>query len=141
MALFGSKKEKAKKVETTSALKPSSKEVAPAKREQNAVEQTKQTKQAKSAAWSREAVLIRPRITEKASDLAAVNAYAFEVTPDATKSSVAAAVRDMYNVDPVKVAVIKIPTKQVTNANKKGVKRGGKKAYVYLAPGQTIEFT
>lgn len=85
-------------------------------------------------------VLVRPRITEKAvigADKAGV--YVFEVMPKATKTQIAASVQDAYKVEPVKVRIAKIPTKVVFVRGKKGVKSGGKKAYVYLKKGDKIE--
>ncbi|OHA88607.1 MAG: 50S ribosomal protein L23 [Candidatus Zambryskibacteria bacterium RIFCSPHIGHO2_02_FULL_43_14] len=85
-------------------------------------------------------VLLRPRITEKAV-LAAdkSHVYVFEVTKNATKKSISASVRDAYKVNSVKVRVAAIPSKQVFVRGKKGIKSGGKKAYVYLKPGDKIE--
>lgn len=85
-------------------------------------------------------VLLRPRITEKAA-LAADKSrvYVFEVTKDATKKSISASVRDIYKVNPVKVRVAAIPSKQVFVRGKKGIKSGGKKAYVSLKAGDKIE--
>lgn len=85
-------------------------------------------------------VLLRPRITEKAA-LGAdkSNVYVFEVIPSATKKSISASVHDVYGVKPEKVRVANIPAKQVFIRGKKGVKRGGKKAYVYLKKGDKIE--
>ncbi|MBI2087000.1 MAG: 50S ribosomal protein L23 [Candidatus Zambryskibacteria bacterium] len=85
-------------------------------------------------------VLLRPRITEKAALSADKNnTYVFEVASKATKSSIAASVRAAYKVIPVKVRVANIPDKAVFIRGKKGVKRGGKKAYVYLKKGDKIE--
>lgn len=86
-------------------------------------------------------IIYRPRITEKASDLSAQNAYAFEVAESATKATVSSAIQELYKVVPVKVAILRIPTRNVIIRNKRGIKRGGKKAYVYLQKGQTIELT
>ncbi|MDP2641698.1 MAG: 50S ribosomal protein L23 [bacterium] len=85
-------------------------------------------------------VLLRPRITEKAA-LGAdkSNVYVFEVTKDSTKKSISASVRDAYGVTPEKVRVAKIPAKAVFVRGKRGVKSGGKKAYVYLKKGDKIE--
>ncbi len=85
-------------------------------------------------------VLLRPRITEKAA-LGAdkSNVYIFEVTLDSTKKSISASVRDVYGVTPEKVRVAAIPAKQVFVRGKRGVKSGGKKAYVYLKKGDKIE--
>jgi large subunit ribosomal protein L23 len=85
-------------------------------------------------------IIKRPRITEKASMKAESNVYAFEVSTDANKKTVAAAVKALYNVTPVKVAIVKIPAKTVFVRGKMGTKAGGKKAYVYLKKGETIEF-
>lgn len=85
-------------------------------------------------------VLLRPRITEKAA-LAAdkSNVYVFEVSKEATKKSISASVRDAYKVTPEKVRVAMIPSRQVFVRGKRGVKSGGKKAYVYLKKGDKIE--
>ena len=86
-------------------------------------------------------VLIEPRVTEKATDLSADrNAYAFNVHPDATKQEIKAGIKELYNVDPVKVRIVKVPSKTVMRRRQKGVKGGGKKAYVYLKKGDSIEF-
>ena len=85
-------------------------------------------------------VLLRPRITEKAAVGAdKFNVYVFEVAENATKKSISASVRDAYKVTPEKVNVVTIPSKQVFVRGKKGVKSGGKKAYVYLKKGDKIE--
>lgn len=85
-------------------------------------------------------VLLRPRITEKAALGAdSSNVYVFEVTKDATKKSISASVRDAYGVKPEKVRVAAIPSKRVFIRGKRGVKSGGKKAYVYLKAGDKIE--
>lgn len=85
-------------------------------------------------------VLLRPRITEKAAigaDKAGV--YVFEVAKNATKNSIAASVKAAYKVTPVKVNITKIAPKAVFVRGKRGVKQGGKKAYVYLKKGDKIE--
>lgn len=85
-------------------------------------------------------VLLRPRITEKAALLAdKSNVYVFEVMKGATKKSISASVFEVYGKRPVKVSIAKIPSKQVFIRGKKGVKSGGKKAYVYLKKGDKIE--
>lgn len=85
-------------------------------------------------------VLLRPRITEKAALSAdRNNVYVFEVDENATKPSIAASVRALYKVTPVKVRTTKIAPKAVFVRGKHGVKRGGRKAYVYLKKGDKIE--
>ena len=85
-------------------------------------------------------VLLRPRITEKAAIGAdKSNVYVFEVAKSATKKSISVSVSDAYGVRPKKVRVANISSKQVFIRGKKGVKSGGKKAYVYLKKGDKIE--
>lgn len=85
-------------------------------------------------------VLIRPRITEKAALMSHdSNVYAFEVTRGATKKSIIASVKDAFKVTPLKVRMVAIPKKNVFVRGKRGVKGGGKKAYVYLKKGDKIE--
>lgn len=84
-------------------------------------------------------VLYNPRITEKATDSAANGAYAFDVAPSANKKEIAKAIESVYGVEPAKVRTVKVPSKEVFARGRKGVKSGGKKAYVYLKDGDTIE--
>lgn len=84
-------------------------------------------------------VLVRPRITEKASFLLETNVHAFEIGPEATKKEVSEAVKIFYKVNPVKVRIVKNPAKQVFVRGKKGVSAGVKKAYVYLKKGDKLE--
>jgi large subunit ribosomal protein L23 len=87
------------------------------------------------------AILIRPRITEKASLLAAErNAYTFFVNKRANKKEIAQAIEDQYKVRPIKVNIVKIPRKKIIIRRKEGFKSGGKKAVVYLREGDNIEF-
>lgn len=85
-------------------------------------------------------VLKNPRITEKASMHQGSSVYTFDVATSATKPQIAAAVRAIYKVSPRKVRVVQVPSKQTrsTRTGKRGVKTGGKKAYVYLKSGETI---
>ncbi|MEK7117059.1 MAG: 50S ribosomal protein L23 [Patescibacteria group bacterium] len=84
-------------------------------------------------------ILIRPRITEKASFLAETNVHTFEVAPKATKKQIAEAVRIFYKISPVKINIVKNPAKEVFIRGKKGKKAGVKKAYVYLKKGDKLE--
>lgn len=84
-------------------------------------------------------VLRRPRITEKASASAERGIYVFEVATTANKREIAEAVRHFYKVTPTKVTVVTIPAKRITVKGRPGVRKGGKKAYVYLKHGQKID--
>jgi large subunit ribosomal protein L23 len=84
-------------------------------------------------------IILRPRITEKASLILEKNVHAFEVASSATKKQVAEAIRVFYKVIPVKINIVKNPAKEVFIKGKKGNKAGVKKAYVYLKQGDKIE--
>ncbi len=86
-------------------------------------------------------IILAPRITEKAAFLSTVGAYAFNVAQDANKQEVAEAIREIFKVTPRKVTFVSIPRKQVRtrNSNRMGQTVGGKKAYVFLKKGETIE--
>ena len=88
-------------------------------------------------------ILKHARITEKASMHQAGSVYTFDVAAAATKRDIAKAVQSLYKVKPVKVAIVQVPTKMTRNmrTGKMGVKRGGKKAYVYLKQGDSITTT
>jgi len=86
-------------------------------------------------------VLIKPRITEKATDVqTTARAYVFLVAERANKRSVAQAISELYKVHPARVRIARIPNKMVRNARtgKMGMKGGGKKAYIYLKEGDSI---
>jgi len=86
-------------------------------------------------------VLSRPRITEKATESAERGVYVFEVDTNANKKEIAEGVKELYGVTPRKVRVTQIPQKTVMSRTRRtrGIKKGGKKAYVYLKKGDTIE--
>src|ERR1041385_3894764 len=85
-------------------------------------------------------VLRHARITEKATVAAESGVYIFSVTESASKRDITAAVRKLYSVTPIKVRVSTVPskTRRSMRTGKIGVKKGGKKAYVYLKKGDTI---
>jgi large subunit ribosomal protein L23 len=84
-------------------------------------------------------IILRPRITEKASTISASNVYTFEVGKNSTKGQIAQAIKIYYKVTPVKVRTVVNPTKQVFVRGKKGTKPAVKKAYVYLKKGDKLE--
>ena len=85
-------------------------------------------------------VLIAPRVTEKATDKSGESVYVFNVSTRADKTAVARAIKGMFKVRPIKVAIVPVPRKVVTIKGKRGSTARGKKAYVYLKKGETIEF-
>lgn len=88
-------------------------------------------------------VIKKPRITEKAAINAEANrVYTFNIHQDAKKGDVMNAIKTFYKVNPVKINISNIPSKNVRSrrTGKKGVKSGGRKAMVYLKEGDKIEF-
>ena len=87
-----------------------------------------------------EHVLMNPRITEKATFASANSIYVFDVATSANKKQIASAIESVYKVKPRAVRIVNIRAKTVRNmrTGKTGMKSGGKKAYVYLAKGETI---
>lgn len=85
-------------------------------------------------------VLRNPRITEKATMHSMQGVYVFDVSLRATKRDIVRAVNEIYKVQPRKVHIATVPSKNVRSVRtgKRGVKSGGKKAYVYLKKGETI---
>ncbi len=81
-----------------------------------------------------------PRITEKAANISDHNVYTFDVGMGISKQEIKKAIKAAYGFAPVKVNVTAVPTKRVFRRNSVGVKGGGRKAYVYLAKGDKIEF-
>lgn len=88
-------------------------------------------------------VLLNPRITEKATMHGAMGVYTFDVAGAANKNEIAQAVRALYKVSPRMVRVVRVPEKRKRNSRtgKMGVKQGGKKAYVYLKKGETLNLS
>jgi len=85
-------------------------------------------------------VLLQPRVTEKATVVSEnASVYVFDVFADATARDVHEAVKVFYKETPTKVNMVKVPSKKVFARGKRGVKSGGKKAYVYFKKGTTIE--
>jgi large subunit ribosomal protein L23 len=86
-------------------------------------------------------VLLAPIISEKATYIADKHSQViFRVAPDATKPEVKAAVELMWKVevDTVQISVVKGKEKRFGRFV--GRRRGWKKAYVSLKPGQEINF-
>lgn len=88
-------------------------------------------------------ILLSPRITEKGAYMSEQGVYVFNVAADANKKEIAGAIKDLFKVAPRQVRVVAIPRKVVPTrgTNRKGKTIGGKKAYVYLKKGETIELS
>jgi ribosomal protein L23 len=85
-------------------------------------------------------ILQQARITEKATMNVEMGTYVFNVADGSSKREISQAVKALYNVTPRMVRVVNIPSKTKRNmrTGRVGVKQGGRKAYVYLKKGDTI---
>jgi len=84
-------------------------------------------------------VLVKPLITEKATELSAHNQYAFVVSTSANKIEVAKAIQAVYGVKPTGVNIISMKGKAVTRGRIKGQRKDWKKAIVTLKKGENIK--
>lgn len=86
-------------------------------------------------------VLVAPHVTEKtALAMQDSNQYAFRVRRDASKPDIKAAVELMFQVKVQSVNVVNEPGKVRRFGKTPGRTQEWKKAYVQLAPGQTIDY-
>ena len=86
-------------------------------------------------------ILIAPHVSEKTARAAQDgNQVVFRVLRDATKPEIKAAVEELFEVKVSGVNVVNALGKQKRFGQRLGWRSDFKKAYVRLAPGQTIEF-
>ena len=86
-------------------------------------------------------VLLAPHITEKTSlAMQDTNTYSFRVRRDSTKPDIKAAVELMFGVKVANVNVVNETGKTRRMGKTQGRTQDIKKAYVRLAPGQTIDY-
>lgn len=83
--------------------------------------------------------IIKPHVTEKATDFAKGHGYVFVVERRATKKEIAREVGERYGVVVKDVRTSSVPSKRIRLGRIQGVKKGYKKAMVQLQEGQTIE--
>lgn len=83
--------------------------------------------------------LVKPLVTEKATNLVALNKYVFVVSKDANKIEVAKAIEAIYGVKPLKVNISNVKGKKVARGKIRGQRKDWSKAIVTLAAGQTIK--
>ena len=86
-------------------------------------------------------VLLAPQISEKATYIADKNEQVvFRVVSDATKPEVKAAVEALFNVKVKSVQTTNVKGKVKRFGKITGQRKGWKKAFVCLQPGQEINF-
>lgn len=86
-------------------------------------------------------VLLAPQISEKATAVAEKNEQViFRVASDATKPEIKAAVELLFKVQVDSVQVLNVKGKVKRFGRSTGQRKGWKKAFVCLKPGQEINF-
>lgn len=84
-------------------------------------------------------ILKNPRVTEKAAYAQALNTYTFDVAVGATKNEIAKAFATQYKQTPVSVRTVNVKRKTFFRKGKLGFGTAGKKAYITLPKGKTID--
>ncbi|MGQ9842739.1 MAG: 50S ribosomal protein L23 [Spirochaetota bacterium] len=84
-------------------------------------------------------IIIRPVITEKATELAKQNKYVFRVHKKANKDMIEKAINSIFGVTPVKVNVMVVHGKQKRVRYNYGYTASWKKAIVTLKEGDKID--
>lgn len=98
---------------------------------------TPKTTDTRTSAFANQ-VLLRPRITEKAYAVNALDQYVFQVAPKATKSDVRRAVEEVYGVHVTNVNMVKLQGKIRRLGRTAGKRSGVKKAIVTVKKGESI---
>ena len=113
---------------------------APVEKKAKAKKSAKSTSKVKTGWYSdAHSVLLRPMISEKATDLAAQNKYVFHVAPHANKIEIQKAIMSVYGVKPVSVRVISMKGKKARWGRIMGSRKNWKKAIVTVKPGESIQ--
>lgn len=84
-------------------------------------------------------VLLRPHISERASEASAHGMYVFKVALSATKPQIKAAVTSLYNVTVRYIRTVTVHPKKITVKGTPGMRKRSRKAYVFLKKGDKIE--
>lgn len=84
-------------------------------------------------------IIIRPLVTEKNTNLMALNKYSFEVERNASKPQIRQAIEAIFNVSVTDVHTMNVRGKLRRRGREFGYTRDWKKAIVTLAEGDRIE--
>jgi len=84
-------------------------------------------------------IIIKPVLSEKTTDLAQVNKYVFKVSKKANKNIIKKAIKEIFNVTPLKINVTKVRGKRKRVRFQYGYTSSWKKAIVTLGQNEKIE--
>jgi large subunit ribosomal protein L23 len=86
-------------------------------------------------------VLLNPRVTEKTARVGDdSNQYVFEVSRDANKAEIRAAVESLFEVNVESVRIVNVKGKSKAFRMRPGKRSNWKKAYVRVQEGQSLDF-
>jgi large subunit ribosomal protein L23 len=144
-ATAGEAKLAPKAVKAKAPKETKAKAIVVPKAEKKAEEKTKNANEKRAEAahgvsFPKGGAIVKPRVTEKAGLLSEKGIYVFDVRIDANIKQIAAAITEAYKVTPTKINVAAVKSKAMFVRGKKGKTVAGKKAYVFLKKGDTIEF-
>jgi len=132
---------KAPKIEVSASAEKTAKVAKPAKVKKAKVVDIKDAPKKIASQEKLITVLLAPHITEKTSlAMQNTNTYSFRVRRDSTKPEIKAAVELMFSVKVDGVQVVNETGKTRRMGKVTGRTQDIKKAYVRLAPGQTIDY-
>jgi large subunit ribosomal protein L23 len=132
---------KAPKIEVSASAEKTAKVAKPAKVKKAKVVDIKDAPKKVASPEKLINILLAPHITEKTSlAMQNNNSYAFRVLRDSTKPEIKAAVELMFGVKVANVNVVNETGKTRRMGKGLGRTQDIKKAYVRLAPGQTIDY-
>ncbi len=84
-------------------------------------------------------IIVRPIVTEKTNKMGEENWVTFEVSKNSNKSSIAQAIKEIYDVKPVAVNTVNTKSKTKRVGRYVGKTKSIKKAYVKFPEGQMID--
>ncbi|PIP21703.1 MAG: 50S ribosomal protein L23 [Candidatus Nealsonbacteria bacterium CG23_combo_of_CG06-09_8_20_14_all_40_13] len=84
-------------------------------------------------------IILKPVITEKSLDMTGSAKYIFLIDKNTNRSETSKAIKDLYNVDAIKVNIINVIGKTKKVRGHFGKEKNFKKAIVTLKKGQKIE--
>lgn len=134
-----SKEKKLKTEEKIRPLRPTSERKGISKKEAKSLSKEKIKKVKKEDTGEAYRLLLKPLLTEKATNLGKYGQYVFAVASDANKIEIKKAIYDLYGVEAVKVNVVNQRGKAVQYGRSKGRTKSWKKAIITLKPGEKIE--
>jgi len=138
MALFNKKTDTDDKQPAKEAVKPEAKAVA-TKDLYAGDKPAKGAVAKKKLGTLADRLLLKPVVTEKATNLSAHNKYVFLVSKNANKIEVAKAIVAVYGVKPTDVNMLNIKGKKVYRGRTVGQRSDMRKAIVTLAKGDSIQ--